>query len=80
MGITAIDHLNVLADDVDQTLDFYRRLGLEVVHEDGVAGDAGRPVLRINGVQKINVLPRRGASPPAAASTSAWSGTAAWGS
>ena len=65
MGITAIDHLNVLADDVDQTMDFYRRLGLEVVHEDGVAGDAGRPVLRINGVQKINVIPRRGSSPPA---------------
>ena len=65
MGITAIDHLNVLADDVDQTLDFYRRLGLEVLHEGGIAGGKGRPVLRINGVQKINVIPRRGSSPPA---------------
>ena len=59
MGIGAIDHLNVVADDVEATLDFYRRLGVEVGREEGVEGGAGRAVLLLNDHQKINVQPRR---------------------
>ena len=59
MGIAAIDHLNVVADDVEATLDFYRSLGVEVAQEEGTDGGDGRPVLLLNPDQKINVQPRR---------------------
>ena len=59
MGIGAIDHLNVVADDVAATLDFYRGLGIEVAQEEGIEGGAGRSVLLLNAQQKINVQPRR---------------------
>ena len=59
MGIGAIDHLNVVADDVEATLDFYRSLGVEVAREEGIDGGAGRAVLLLNDHQKINVQPRR---------------------
>jgi catechol 2,3-dioxygenase-like lactoylglutathione lyase family enzyme len=59
MCIGAIDHLNVVADDVEATLDFYRSLGVEVAQEEGIEGRTGRSVLLLNDHQKINVLPRR---------------------
>ena len=59
MGIGAIDHLNVVADDVEATLDFYRSLGVEVAQEEGIEGGKGRSVLLLSDHQKINVQPRR---------------------
>ena len=58
MGITEIDHLIIRAEDLQGTLDFYRRLGLETVTEERPGGASGREVIRINDAQKINVMPR----------------------
>ena len=78
MGIGAIDHLNVVADDVQVTLDFYRSLGVEVALEEGADGGVGRPVLLLSAHQKINVQPRRAGSAAQQAGLHfglAWDGT-----
>ena len=54
MGVTAIDHWVIVAGDPERTLDFYRRLGLEIAWEPR----PGRPAMatiRIGQAQKINV-------------------------
>jgi catechol 2,3-dioxygenase-like lactoylglutathione lyase family enzyme len=71
MGIAAIDHLSIHAADLERTLEFYRTLGLEVVQESGVSGH--RPVIQVNQVQKINVLPGSAAEASGSSPRSAFS-------
>ena len=54
MGVKGIDHWVIVAGDPERTLDFYRRLGLEIAWEPR----PGRPAMatiRIGQAQKINV-------------------------
>jgi catechol 2,3-dioxygenase-like lactoylglutathione lyase family enzyme len=54
MGITSIDHWVIVAGDLERTLDFYRRLGFEIVREPR-PGRPAMPTIRIGQTQKINV-------------------------
>jgi catechol 2,3-dioxygenase-like lactoylglutathione lyase family enzyme len=55
MGVKAIDHWVLVVKDVDRTLDFYRRLGLETSYQERTGGAPPRPIIRISPVQKINL-------------------------
>jgi catechol 2,3-dioxygenase-like lactoylglutathione lyase family enzyme len=54
MGIAGIDHWVIVAGHPERTLDFYRRLGLEIAWEPR-EGRPSMPTIRIGGAQKINV-------------------------
>ncbi len=57
MGVKSIDHWVITAGDVERTLDFYRKLGFEIVFEEIPKSAGPRPTIRINESQKINVHP-----------------------
>ena len=54
MAIASIDHWVIVVADVERTLDFYRRLGLDIAWEPRPNRPA-MPTLRIGAAQKINV-------------------------
>ena len=59
MGITGMDHLAVLADDIEQTVDFYRGLGLEVDYVPSSSGTGSLPSIRLNEREYITVQQRK---------------------
>ena len=64
MSVKSIDHWVITAGDVDRTLAFYRKLGFEIVYEQIPGRSQGRPTIRINDSQKINVHPPSSAANP----------------
>jgi len=54
MGVKGIDHWVIVSGNLERTLDFYSRLGLEVAWEPR-EGRPPRATLRLNPAQKINV-------------------------
>ncbi len=58
MSVVGLDHLAITVDDVDRTLDFYRRvLGADVLYEDLFkAGDIPVVLLQV-GANRISVHP-----------------------
>ena len=57
MPITGIDHWVIVVNDLDRTLDFYRRLGFTIAYEKR-PNRPDMPTIRINDAQKINVHAR----------------------
>ena len=57
MGIKGIDHWVMVVDDLDRSLDFYRRLGFAIAYEKR-PGRPDMPTIRIGQDQKINVHAR----------------------
>ena len=58
MGVASIDHWVMVVGDVERTLDFYRRLGVEIGSEPRPGGRPPMPTIRIGTTQKINVHAR----------------------
>ncbi len=56
MGIQSIDHFEIVANDVQRTLDFYRNLGFEVDEKASRGEGRTRSVLKIGSGQQINVV------------------------
>jgi catechol 2,3-dioxygenase-like lactoylglutathione lyase family enzyme len=53
-----LDHVGLVVTDMDQTLDFYQRLGLELVRRSGPQDDGtGSAVMRV-GDQELNIFSR----------------------
>jgi catechol 2,3-dioxygenase-like lactoylglutathione lyase family enzyme len=57
MGVRGIDHWVIVVDNVEHTLDFYRRLGFTIAYEKR-PNRPDMPTIRINDAQKINVHAR----------------------
>ena len=55
---TALDHVGLLATDMDETLRFYQALGLEVLRTSGPRADGERSAVLRVGNQEINVFSR----------------------
>lgn len=64
MAVTGLDHVAITVDDIDVTIDFYRRVvGAEVLHEDLFRSGAIPIVILQVGASRLSVHP---ASAPAA--------------
>jgi catechol 2,3-dioxygenase-like lactoylglutathione lyase family enzyme len=57
MPIKGIDHWVIVVNDLERTLDFYRRLGFAIAYEKR-PGRPDMPTIRIGDGQKINVHAR----------------------
>ena len=57
MPIKGIDHWVIVVNDLERTLDFYRRLGFAIAYETR-PGRPDMPTIRIGDGQKINVHAR----------------------
>ena len=57
MPIKGIDHWVIVVNDLERTLDFYRRLGFIIAYEKR-PNRPDMPTIRINDAQKINVHAR----------------------
>src|SRR5712692_9905790 len=57
MPIKGIDHWVIVVNDLERTLDFYRRLGFAIAYEQR-PGRPDMPTIRIGDAQKINVHAR----------------------
>ena len=60
LKITGLDHVGLLVTDMDKTLDFYRRLGLEVLRTSGADAKGVRSAVMKVGGQELNVFSRPG--------------------
>lgn len=65
MSVVGLDHLAITVDDVDRTLDFYRRvLGAEVLYQDLFEAGAIPVVLLQVGAGRISVHPSAAPAAP----------------
>jgi catechol 2,3-dioxygenase-like lactoylglutathione lyase family enzyme len=66
---TAIDHVGLVVKDMDQTLQFYQRLGLTLLRSSGPNAEGVRTAVIRVGSQELNVFssPASGAGGPAPA-------------
>ena len=53
LKITGLDHVGLLVTDMDKTLDFYRRLGLEVLRTSGADAKGVRSAVMKVGGQEL---------------------------
>lgn len=64
MQIRNIDHFELCVSDIDQALDFYRRVGFEVKDIKREGSDRRRTFLRIADREEINIVTPSSASGP----------------
>ena len=63
LKITQLDHVGLTVSDLDRSLDFYRRLGLEVLRTNGPDAKGVRSaVVKVAG-QELNIFSRPDAAP-----------------
>ena len=63
LKITQLDHVGLTVSDLDRSLDFYRRLGLEVLRTSGPDAKGVRSaVVKVAG-QELNIFARPDAAP-----------------
>ena len=58
LRITGLDHVGLTVTDMDRSLDFYRRLGLEVLRTSGPDESGIRSAVIKVGAQELNVFSR----------------------
>src|SRR5437899_2314207 len=61
--VVSIDHVVINVTDMERALAFYKRLGFELINEDGWRKGQGQVALKISDTQKLNIHKEESLSP-----------------